>query len=618
MAERAVPGGVSKIADFDSTCALWRYRCPVADIEQLPVLGSKYSPEFVVGGVPWRIHLQQRTETESQRVYLAVHLQCLTQNPAGTYGHFKLTVCNEQPEGAKSKNFHCHFKKSGSAWGLHHFILLDRLLQPDAGFIYFGTSSDGAFQDFSSPGRTSGARRATAGGAGMAPPCIVIDALIRVVEPDADGTYNLGTLPKVDQLQQQQQPLSRVPPGAGGGSRQAPPPGYGGYPPATWQQQQPPAVHAPSPSQRPPPPPPKASLRYPFDDSLCDMTFDVNGKVYKAHRCVVHCRLPRLVPPQPLPKGAVIPISAPIDVFERFLQFVYTEDLPESGLLRPEALLDLYALAMTHEFFSLAECCLRYCITSLTPQNILPIVLSRFNPADEALANLYLRVLVNGYDTLIEDKDFEKLPGALTRRLALVYARKEQLQSITVPKTVKTLASQLESLAESGAYADYDITLADGSKLSAHRFVLASRSQVMSHCFANAGAAPNFATQDLAFSRRAWDKYLVALYRGSTEAHKDLSAEDVAIVWKMNDFLRCDGQLRAETNAWINTDTALRLLVYAEKHSVPTLRDTAIDFLGVTFNERARRDPQIWDLVDELPQAAVVNLFRTVVERASP
>jgi hypothetical protein len=579
-------------------CTLWRYTCPVELIEQLAQDGSRYSPEFDVGGIAWRLHLQQRTAPQSDDVFLAIHLQCCS--PQGAYGHFRITVCNKDPSCAKSKTFHCHFKKSGSAWGLHHFIGLDRLLAYEGGFV-----DDGV---------VNSARRYTG-----APPAIYIDVTINILEAGPDGNYSMGTLPTGTKsvfptVQYSAVPAQRADPASqympapsrSASSRTAP---VASIDPLSFQ-------HV------------KASLVYPFDhlEGLCDMWFDVSGVKIKAHRCVVGARMGPLIPQSllPLQEGATIPIVTPMDVFAAFLRYVYTEDYPEPGVLRAESLLDMYMLAAACEFYDLAGICLKYVRPLLTHENILPIVLSKYNSSDEILTNMYLRLLLDNYDFLIQDKQFEEIPGHLFRRLSLILRDKEKLPPVQIPPSKNTLGRQLAVLSESGEYADYDLVVGDaGHVLPAHKYILASRSVLFSQAFSKRapGSIPSFQHPEFGFSLRSWQRLMQAVYRrqldwsaGKGGAGGDVSAEEICICHKLSAAWSMDGQLRKDAEQALNVHNALRVLIYAVKHQVPELREKATQHIGANFAAMIRTDPQAWDLVAELPQQAVVSLLRTVVD----
>lgn len=587
---------------YSDRCQLYRYRLPVEVVEGLQYEGSKYSPEFQIAGVPWRLHLQHRTDKDTDEVYLAIHLQCL--GSTGAYGHFRLTVCNRDPQAAKGKTFHCQFKKSGSAWGLHHFIPLSKLLSHEHGFI--DEVQDG--------------RRISR--------YVVIDVVINVLEAGADGSFALGSLP-----QGSRSFGAPIPPQhAYGGSAYHDPhrsslPQTQSRSPAPFHQQQTPSM--PSQQQglmvvQDPANPNhiKAPLVFPFEhlEGLCDMWFDVNGVRIKAHRCVIAARMAVLIPDEmlPLQEGTTISIADSVDVFTAFLRYVYTEDYPEQGVLRPEALLDLYLLAARCEFYDLCGVCLKYVRPLLNANNILPIVLTKYSTGDEVLNALYLRVLLDNYDVLIQDRTFEEIPGHLFRRLSLILREKERLPAVTIAQTRNTLGRQLAALAESGEYADYEIKLGEDAYIPAHRYILASRSVVYSHAFSPKGGAsrePIFDGPDNTFSFRAWQKFLVSLYRRTLgDLMKDLSAEDIALLFKMHVQLTLDGQLKREAELAVTPDNALRVLIYAVKHNVSELKDRAMVYVASNFNLLVRNDPQAWDLIGELPQPAVCSLFRTVTE----
>ena len=242
------------------------------------------------------------------------------------------------------------------------------------------------------------------------------------------------------------------------------------------------------------------------------------------------------------------------------------------------------------------------------------------------LNSLYLRVLASGYDRLIEEEAFESLPGNLNRRLSLIIRGKEALPPLAFPKARATLSTNLAMLSESGAYSDYDVVLRDGSRVKAHRFVLASRSVAYNNYFyqrantktsAASAAEPAVSGEDFDFSTQAWGRWLVCLYRGTIDAMKDINAEDVAIIWKLNDELGLDGRLRRDSEAHVTSAAAARLMVYAEKHSIPKLKEQSVRLVSSNFSARVRADPQVWDLIAELPQQSLLSLFRTVITDAA-
>ena len=173
-----------KVFDFDSKCSLWRFRCPLGELQDLlasddpesAVPGKdnqfyermKYSPEFSVGGTKFRLHLQLRrvlhnTENTAEdirrQICLGVHLQCLTYDLRGVFAHFRITLNNHSiraPADSSadnsantnskahhdplhfekiSKTYHCHFKKYGSAWGTQSFAPIEQIMGPANGYI---------------------------------------------------------------------------------------------------------------------------------------------------------------------------------------------------------------------------------------------------------------------------------------------------------------------------------------------------------------------------------------------------------------------------------------------------------------------------------------------------
>lgn len=367
-----------------------------------------------------------------------------------------------------------------------------------------------------------------------------------------------------------------------------------------------------------------AALAYPFEhlESLCDMTFDVQGVRVKAHRCVTGARMRPLLPDQmlPLQVGCVVAIGVPLDVFTTFLRYVYTEEYPERGTLPPESLLDLYLLAAVCEFYDLGSICIEYVRPLLTAENILPIVLTRYNAGDDVLNALYLNLILENYETLIEDRQFEEIPGHLNRRLLLILYQRETVVNAPIPPMRNTLGKQLSWLAETGEYSDYDWAVGPQKYvIRAHRFILASRSVAFSQALhsRSPGPVPACTGAEFDFSLRSWQKLLTGMYRRHLDVNRDFSAEDIAIIYKMQTVLGMDGHLKKEAEEAFSNSNALRLLIYAVKHLIPELHERAIHYVAANFNALVRDDPQAWDLISELPQSAVVSLFRTVTENSS-
>lgn len=367
----------------------------------------------------------------------------------------------------------------------------------------------------------------------------------------------------------------------------------------------------------------RAPLTYPFEhlESLCDMTFDAQGVRIKAHRCVIGARMKPLLPAQvlPLQPGCVVAIAVPLDVFTTFLRYVYTEEVPEKGVLSAELLLDLYLLSFACEFFDMCAVCLQFARPMLTPQNILPIVLTRYNAADDVLTALYLNVLLDHYDMLIQDPKFEEIPGHLFRKLSLIMYHREEIHAPPIPPMKVSLAKQLASLAETGEYSDVDLVVGPQRyTVPAHRFILASRSSTFALSInpQHPTPLPNFTLPELNFSLRSWRKLLIGIYQRHLDTELDFSAEDITIVYKMHSILGLDGQLKKEADSAFSSQNALRVLVYAVKHQLSELQDKALRHVASHFGEMARTDPQVWELINELPQGSVVSLMRSIMEYA--
>lgn len=660
---------VEAVEVFSDSSARYRYRVPVSVIRELQYEGSRYSAEFDVGGWLWRFHIQERA-ADRQR-FLALHLQSCT--PGAVAVHFKLTaVCIRDPLQSRSKTFNCTFKKAGSAWGLHQFIAMEQLLQPESGFVYTVQETGTRCVDFEvtlqvntgrdnertppvrsvtrsmTPTRGLGMQEmgSNGGGAAMRPspsrgPSVRPGGMNNINGNGASGggmdrtayppgRVGPGALVPMDssmdrdalQQQQQQQRSGSVAVGPRRGFYSDPNNGQlvtidnassvGGSMARPGSAA--PMNGAPSNYVR-------ASLTYPFEhlESLCDMSFDVQGVRVKAHRCVIGARMQPLLPEQmlPLQAGCIVAIAVPLDVFTTFLRYVYTEEYPESGVLPPESLLDLYLLAAACEFYDLSAVCIRYVRPLLTPENILPIVLTRYNAADEVLTSLYLHVLLDNYDVLIQDRQFEEIPGHLFRRLSLILYRKETVPNAPIPPMKNTLGRQLAWLAETGEYSDYDWVVGPQQyTVHAHRYVLACRCVLFSQALNPRSPAPlpAFTTTEFDFSLRSWQKLLLGMYRRHLDTARDFSAEDIAIIFKMQHVLVMDGQLKREADEAFNNTNALRLLIYAVKHQIPELHERAANFVASNFHAMIRNDPQAWELISELPQTAVVSLFRTVTE----
>ncbi|CBZ28065.1 conserved hypothetical protein [Leishmania mexicana MHOM/GT/2001/U1103] len=638
---------VEAVELFSECSARYRYRVPVSVIRELQYEGSRYSAEFNVGGWFWRFHIQERS-AEGQR-FLALHLQSCT--PGAVSVHFKLTaVCMRDPLQSRSKTFNCTFKKAGSAWGLHQFIAIEQLLHPERGFVYTVQETGTRCVDFEAVLQVD-----NGSGNGRAPP---VRSATRSVTPTRSivGAGVAGT--NGGQISPSRGPSVRPVGVRGGGTpvgrsgRTSYSPGRVGTSalvPMEGSVDRPGASAGaalrrgfysdPNGGQlitldnasiiggdgggRPPGSAVvRAPLTYPFAhlEILCDMSFDVQGVRVKAHRCVIGARMQPLLPEQmlPLQVGCIVAIAVPLDVFTTFLRYVYTEEYPESGVLPPESLLDLYLLAAACEFYDLSAVCIRYVRPLLTPENILPIVLTRYNAADEVLTSLYLHVLLDNYDILIQDRQFEEIPGHLFRRLSLILYSKETVPNAPIPPMKNTLGKQIAWLAESGEYSDYEWVVGPQQyAVHAHRYILACRCVLFSQAMnpRSPGPLPSFTTNEFDFSLRSWQKLLMGMYRRHLDTARDFSAEDIAIIFKMQQVLIMDGQLKREADEAFSNTNALRLLIYAVKHQIPELHERAISYVARNFSVMIRNDSQAWELISELPQTAVVSLFRTVTEQ---
>eukprot|EP01065_Artemidia_motanka_P032929 TRINITY_DN3990_c0_g1_i1.p1 TRINITY_DN3990_c0_g1~~TRINITY_DN3990_c0_g1_i1.p1 ORF type:complete len:576 (+),score=221.00 TRINITY_DN3990_c0_g1_i1:75-1802(+) len=540
--------GIRKVEDLEHKCALWRYRCTENEIRDLEHVNSKYSDEFIVADVPWRVHLQQRTDPQTNVLYLAVHLQCVHTQQGGTYGHFKLTICNRENEKSKGKNFHCHFKKPGSAWGLHHFIQMDRLLGAEGGFTE-------RFEDPSS---------------GQVIPCVVIDVLLKVIDPGLDGTYVIGQLPKPTRV------LSAV------------------------------TVNA--------------KLQWPVDrEADLYFQFASGGQPLAAHRCVVQARCPKLMEQEERQEDASklvvnLPEHMTRDVFEMFLRFVYTEEGPEGKGAGAHVLIDLYRLASDAEYYTLAEKCLLLAAPLVSAQNVLELISTRHSDHDEPLNIVFLRVLAAHYDQLIEDPSYEEIPGKLNRKLQLVMRGKETLGDVRLPHDQgRTLSNDLGNLVRHETYADIDVMLpGSGQAIRLHKVVLQNRAVACSKWQGPTYEFPN--DQEYCFSDESYRAFFAALYRGTLESTdgSQVTPELIALTLKMDEDLQLTGDLRKECDAWVSPQNCLPLYVLSQRHNVMQLSETSKALLARSFMDKMRSEPDhVWQLLNELPRDGVLSLFKS-------
>lgn len=613
---------VEAVEVYSDLSAHYRYRVPLACISNLPYEGSHYSSEFEVGGRNWRFHLGVK-EADDDR-YLSLHLQSCS--PGSVLVHFKLSLsCVKDPLRSKSKTLHCTFKKTGSAWGLHQFIPLSQVVSFEKGFVYVVEETGEKCVDFEAllqiqePKATTSPRSVLSRGSAVSPRNGRGSGRLSPVS-NTHRPSGRAVSPRMSGMPQSLIPVRSVSPYG-----QQPQPSYlrgrstthyDGNAEDMMLKNEDLSNHINALRCSP-----RAPLSYPFEhlESLCDMTFDVQGVRVKAHRCVIAARMKPILPDQmlPLQVGCVVAIGVPLEVFTTLLRYVYTEESPERGVLSAESLLDLYLLSFACEFYDMCAVCLKYVRPMLSSENILPIVLTRYNAADEVLTALYLKVLLDHYDTLIQDTKFEEIPGHLFRRLSLIIYNKETIRPASIPPMKQSLGKQLAALAETGEYSDIEWVVGPQRySIRAHRFILASRSIVFAQA-ANPrqpGSLPNLTTQEYNFSLRSWHKLLIGVYQRHLDTDLDFSAEDITVIFKMHQVLGMDGHLKKEADNAFTQNNALRVLIYAIKHQIPELQERSMRFVATHFAEMARGDPQVWELISELPQQAVVSLLRSVTE----
>eukprot|EP01063_Lacrimia_lanifica_P004001 TRINITY_DN12232_c0_g1_i1.p2 TRINITY_DN12232_c0_g1~~TRINITY_DN12232_c0_g1_i1.p2 ORF type:complete len:592 (+),score=268.61 TRINITY_DN12232_c0_g1_i1:58-1833(+) len=538
--------GMSLVEELEPKCSLWRYRCPVSEIRELDSVNSKYSDEFSVAGVPWRMHLQQRTDQQNGVVYLAVHLQCVSTHANGTYGHFKISVNNRDAEKSKGKNFHCHFKKAGSAWGLHHFIQIERLLNSEVGFI----------ERFEvAPGQII--------------PCVSIEILLKVIDPGVDGTYVFGQLPKPSKSSSSKPKIN-------------------------------------------------ARLQWPAEEHT-DMQFSLSsGEVIRAHKCIISTRCPKFFQDDAEVDSIALEKTNKV-VFELFLRYVYSEEVPE-GRLEPETLIEVYQLAAEHGFVNLAKKCLELVQPLITGRNVLDMIASPTvlevltDPEDSPLQLIFLRVLTTNYDDLIQDFRFETIPGKVHRKLSLIMRSKADLGEIAFNSAIveRTLSQDLNALAKSGSYSDMEVILPGGASMPLHKVVLMNRATLTQHW---EGAAYQFPGEEqYSFDDDTYRHFFESMYRGTIESEEGdaVTPELITLTLKMDSELGLNNpELKRECDAYVTAQNCLELYVLSVKHEVQALTDTSKVLLAKNFLDKVRHQPdQVWRLVDELPRHGLLELFR--------
>ncbi|KAH8618783.1 BTB POZ domain [Trypanosoma vivax] len=580
---------------ISKSSARFRYSCPLSALQEMCRSGlAHYSPQFGLGNHMWRLHLQHNHTRSEQESFLSVHLQSCSESRI--LAQFRLTLVSYvNPQYSKSSKFQCTFDRVGSAWGVNQFYPIERLLRTDGDVAYQDEATNVYYFDIevllhileigcSKGDRSTGShvRRSSIHRAPKNSPEKSTHKSRRKNREERSATRAGQRHTSGDQ-------------GSTGVGKNS---GTNSAPSVT-----------------------RAPLLYPFEhlSSLADMMFEVEGTRFSAHRCVVVARMRAVLPEGvlPLKAGCVVSISVSTVVFSSFLRYVYTEEYPEPGMMSPEELLDLYLLSASCEFYDLCSVCLKYVQPLLMADNILKIVLTRFNAADDVLNALYLRVLLENYDTLIQDPLFEEMPGHLFRRLSLILRKKEQLPQASVPQSKNTLNKQLAWLFETGEYSDLDLVVGPQRfVLKVHSFILASRCILFSQALnpQSSIAVPPLTSSEFDFSKRAWEKLMMAIYTHHLDPQREFSAENVAIVYKMHSLLGMDGQLKKEADDAFNYHNALRMLIYSVKHHVPELHERSMSFVGTNFSTLIREDPQAWELVAELPQGAVLALFRAVVE----
>eukprot|EP01064_Diplonema_japonicum_P022966 TRINITY_DN332_c0_g5_i1.p1 TRINITY_DN332_c0_g5~~TRINITY_DN332_c0_g5_i1.p1 ORF type:complete len:591 (+),score=144.35 TRINITY_DN332_c0_g5_i1:55-1827(+) len=541
--------GMTLEEELEPKCSLWKYRAPLSEVRELDTVNSKYSDEFMVAGVPWRMHLQQRTDQQNGVVYLAVHLQCVHTNAGGTYGHFKISIVNRDSEKSKGKNFHCHFKKPGSAWGLHHFIQLERLLNPDVGFIERHETN------------------------GETVPCVQIEILLKVIDPGVDGTYVFGQLPKPTKSTHHKTPIN-------------------------------------------------ASLQWP-EQEFTDMSFVLSsGEAIRAHKCIISTRCPTFFDDNS--DGSSITLSERMNrtVFDLFLRYVYSEEVPE-GRLDPETLIDLYQLAAEHSFITLAKKCLELSQPLITGKNVLQligcesvqeVIQSSESTTDSPLQLIFLRVLTANYDELIQDPRFDDIPGKLNRKLSLIMRSKAELGDISFNPAVeeRQLSVDLNSLSKSGVFSDMEVILPKGASMQLHKVVLRNRAQQTQRWEGSSYQFPN--EEQYMFSDETYIAFFEALYRGTIENDGEpITPELITLTLKMDSELELTNQdLRKECEAWVTAQNCLPLYVLSVRHEVQTLTDTSKVMLSKTFLDKLREEPEtVWRLMEELTKNGLLDVFKS-------
>ena len=157
-------------------------------------------------------------------------------------------------------------------------------------------------------------------------------------------------------------------------------------------------------------------LRLSFDvlmketDHLSDVTLTCQGKEYKCHKVILASvsdvfqtmfKSGKFI--ESREKCVIAEKKASLDVFERFLRFIYNgtiQDLEKYAF-------ELYQIADRYQVLSLREICSRFLQSCLNVENVLDALLMGYCSSDQNLEHGAMEMIVKHRGTFKESKDFQ-------------------------------------------------------------------------------------------------------------------------------------------------------------------------------------------------------------------
>eukprot|EP01059_Diplonema_ambulator_P008996 TRINITY_DN18766_c0_g1_i2.p1 TRINITY_DN18766_c0_g1~~TRINITY_DN18766_c0_g1_i2.p1 ORF type:complete len:590 (+),score=145.68 TRINITY_DN18766_c0_g1_i2:95-1864(+) len=541
--------GMTLLEELEPKCSLWKYRAPLSEVRELDTVNSKYSDEFMVAGVPWRMHLQQRTDQQNGVVYLAVHLQCVHTGAGGTYGHFKITILNRDSEKSKGKNFHCHFKKPGSAWGLHHFIQLERLLNSDVGFI----------------------ERYEVNGEVI--PCIQIEILLKVIDPGVDGTYVFGQLPKPTKSTHHKSTINAS---------------------LAWPEQE------------------FTDMSFVLSSgeairahkciiaSRCPKFFEYNNTEdtvtlsERMNKTVFDLFL-RYVYSEETPEGRLDPETL-IELYQLAAEHSFVNLAKKclelcQPLITGKNVLQLITCDSVMDVINSSE---------TTADSPLQLIFLR------VLTTNYDELIQDTRFDDIPGKLNRKLSLIMRSKADLGEI------SFNPNVQERTLSQDLNNLSKTGAYSDMEVILPRGSSIQLHKVVLRNRAQQTQHWEGSSYQFPNeeqYAFSDETYVAFFEALYRGSI----ESEKEPITPELITLTLKMDSELELTNQdLKKECEAWVTAQNCLPLYVLSVRHEVTSLTDTSKVMLAKSFLDKLREEPEtVWRLMEELPKTGLLDIFKS-------